>query len=536
MSSHIDRFVIDRLPEEGKLPTFLLDGLDYPDRLNATEALLDRRAAQTPDAPCLLSLSERWTYRQTSDQVNRIAHVLIDDLHVVPGNCVLLRGPNSPMLAACWLAVLKVGGIAVTTMPLYRQQELRTMIDKAEVEIGLCDTRFLGELQEATAEHRSFVCLSFGEEGSLEELMRDKPTHFVAEGTSATDPAIIAFTSGTTGIPKAAVHTHRDLLATCDTFSAKILRPRDTDLFCGSPPLGFTFGLGGLLLFALHCGAATLLLEKAGPSELLAAIESHRVTTLFTAPVAYRAMCSLLDGHDVSSLRQCVSAGESLALPIWEEWLRRTGVRIIDGIGSTEMLHIFIACDEATMRPGATGKAVPGYRAEIHDEHGKALPPNTVGRLAVMGPTGCTYLDDARQGSYVQHGWNYPGDTYRMDEDGYFWYVARSDDMIISAGYNISGPEVEEALLAHPHVRECAVVAKPDPEHHTNVVKAYVVLDEIMKPDDASGLALVEFCKARIAAWKAPREIEFVADIPRTQTGKVQRFKLRQRASAESSR
>lgn len=504
--------------------------------LNAADVLLEKYVALTPDAPCLLSLSERWTYRQTSEHVSRIAHVLVDDLRVVPGNCVLLRGPNSPMLAACWLAVLKVGAIAVTTMPLYRQQELRTMIDKAEIQFGLCDTRFMGELQEATAEHPSFVCLSFGEEGSLENLMREKPTNFVAVPTFATDPAIIAFTSGTTGVPKAAVHTHRDVLATCDTFSAKILRPSNGDLFCGSPPLGFTFGLGGLLLFPLHCGAATLLLEKAGPSELLAAIESHRVTTLFTAPVAYRAMCSLLDTHDISSLRQCVSAGESLALPIWEEWLRRTGVRIIDGIGSTEMLHIFIACDEATLRPGATGKAVPGYRAEIHDEHGNTLPPNTVGRLAVIGPTGCTYLDDARQGTYVQQGWNYPGDTYRMDEDGYFWYVARSDDMIISAGYNISGPEVEEALLAHPHVRECAVVAKPDPKHHTNVVKAYVVLDESMKPDDASALALMEFCKARIAAWKAPREIEFVSDIPRTQTGKVQRYKLRERASSELSR
>ncbi|MHB8462052.1 MAG: AMP-binding protein, partial [Vulcanimicrobiaceae bacterium] len=478
MSAHIDRFVSDRLPELGQQPTFAFDGLNYPDSMNAARILLDERAAQSPDAPCLLSLSERWTYVQTRDQVNRIAHVLVDDLHVIPGNCVLLRGPNSPMLAACWLAVLKVGAIAVTTMPLYRQQELRTMIDKAEVEIGLCDTRFLGELQEATAEHPSFVCLSFGEEGSLEDLMRDKPTAFDAVQTSATDPAIIAFTSGTTGVPKAAVHTHRDLLATCDTFGAQVLRPRSSDVFCGSPPLGFTFGLGGLLLFPLHVGASTVLLEKAGPSDLISAIASHQVTTLFTAPVAYRAMCQLLDGQKSSSLRQCVSAGEPLALPIWEEWHRRTGVKIIDGIGSTEMLHIFIACDEANIRPGSTGRPVPGYRAEIHDEYGATLPANTIGRLAVIGPTGCTYLDDSRQRTYVQNGWNYPGDTYRMDEDGYFWYVARSDDMIISAGYNISGPEVEEALLAHSHVRECAVVAKPDPAHHTHVVKAYVVLDE----------------------------------------------------------
>lgn len=499
----------------------------YPAHLNATQALLDHQVAKTPDARCLVSTSQSWSYAQTQAHVNHIAQVLLQDLGVVPGNRVLLRGPNAPMLAACWLAVVKVGGVVVTTMPLYRQHELRTMIDKANVRLALCETRFLGELQAATDGYPDFRCVSFGEEGSLERLARGKSDAYEAVQTEAEDPAVIAFTSGTTGVPKAAVHSHRDLLVTCDTFSREILRPRPTDLFCGSPPLGFTFGLGGSLLFPLHAGAASLLLEKAGPAELLAAVESHGVTTIFTAPVAYRAMSSLVDKHDLATLRQCVSAGETLPLPVWEEWYERTGIKIIDGIGSTEMLHIFIACDEATMRPGSTGKPVPGYRAQIHDAHGKALGVGETGRLAVQGPTGCTYLDDERQTTYVSNGWNYPGDTYRQDEDGYFWYVARSDDMIISAGYNISGPEVEQALLSHPDVRECAVVGKPDPIHHTNIVKAYVVLGERVHPDDAESLDLIEFCKARIAAWKAPRELEFVAELPRTQTGKIQRYKLR---------
>jgi 2-aminobenzoate-CoA ligase len=331
------------------------------------------------------------------------------------------------------------------------------------------------------------------------------------------------------------MHSHRDLIATCDTYGAHVLQPRTDDLFCGSAPLGFTFGLGGHLLFPLYVGAATLLLEKARPDDLLRAIPEYRVTTLFTAPIAYRTMCATGDDSDLSSLRTCVSAGETLPKAIWEAWHARTGVKILDGIGSTEMLHIFVGSPAADARAGSTGRPVPGYVAEIHDESGRRVPDGSIGRLAVKGPTGCKYLDDERQSTYVQRGWNYPGDAYRRDAEGYFWYVARTDDMIVSAGYNISGPEVEEALSGHPDVRESAVVAKPDPEKETNIVKAFVVLEVSAQANDAKADELREFCKAHIAPFKAPREIEFVSELPRTETGKVQRYKLRASSARASS-
>ncbi|HEY9180672.1 MAG TPA: AMP-binding protein, partial [Candidatus Baltobacteraceae bacterium] len=455
-------------------------------------------------------------------------------LGVVPGNRVLLRAPNTPMMAACWFAVMKAGAIAVTTMPLYRAAELRNIIDKAQVRHALCDVRLAEDLQAATQDAAGFQMLCFNG-GDLEERMSGKPDTFEAVQTYAQDVAIVGFTSGTTGKPKAALHFHRDIMATCDTYGKYILQARESDLFTGSPPLGFTFGLGGLLLFPLSVGASTLLLEKAPPEPLMQAIAEYKVSVVFTAPVAYRAMAGMVDTYDISSLRTCVSAGETLPQPTWQTWYERTGLKIMDGIGSTEMLHIFIGSPVSEIVGGSTGRAVPGYTAQIHDESGNPLPHNTVGRLAVKGPTGCRYLDDDRQTTYVRNGWNYPGDAYRQDDDGYFWYVARTDDMIIAAGYNVSGPEVEQVLLGHQAVRECAVVGKPVPEKQTNIVKAYVVLVNDAPGGPAMAAELQEFVRERIAPFKAPREIEFVQQLPRTETGKVQRFRLRERAAGETA-
>jgi 2-aminobenzoate-CoA ligase len=538
VTAHADTFTRDRLPPRESWPEFRFDlpELRYPERLNCAQRLLDRHVlAGNGDRPCVMSPTVVWTYRETMLAANRIARVLTEDLGIVPGNRVLLRAPNTPMMAACWLAVMKAGAVAVTTMPLYRAAELRYMIEKARVRVALCDARLAGELAAACADIDGFTTVHFESKaaGGLEARMSGKAGDFKNVQTAIDDVAIIGFTSGTTGTPKAAMHFHRDVLATCDTYGAKVLRARPGDIVCGSPPLAFTFGLGGLLLFPLDAGAATLLLEKAAPEPLVQAIERHRVTVVFTAPIAYRAMTELADAYDLRSLRTCVSAGETLPLPIWEAWRAKTGLEIMDGIGSTEMLHIFIGSPDGRIRGGSTGQAVPGYMAEIHDDDGNELPPNTIGRLAVKGPTGCRYLDDERQGTYVRNGWNYPGDAYRMDEDGYFWYVARTDDMIVSAGYNISGPEVEQALLAHDDVRECAVVAKPDPVHSTNIVKAFVVLNAGCDAGEAKCQELQAFVRARIASFKAPREIEFVAELPRTETGKVQRFRLRRQAACE---
>ncbi|HKU82301.1 MAG TPA: AMP-binding protein, partial [Candidatus Tumulicola sp.] len=401
--------------------------------------------------------------------------------------------------------------------------------EKAQVRLALCDRRLRAELEAASGGRPGFETAYFGTGAAddVETRMAAFSPEFRAAETAAEDVALVAFTSGTTGKPKAAMHYHRDLIATCDTYGARVLQPQPDDLFCGSAPLGFTFGLGGHLLYPLYAGAASLLLERARPDDLLAAVERYGVTTLFTAPIAYRTMAAAAKAVDLSSLRTCVSAGETLPKAVWEHWHARTGLKILDGIGSTEMLHIFVGSPESEVRPGSTGRPVPGYVAEVHDEDGRPVEPGNVGRLAVKGPTGCKYLDDERQSAYVRGGWNYPGDAYRRDGDGYFWYVARTDDMIVSAGYNISGPEVEEALTAHAAVREAAVVAKRDPAKDTNIVKAFVVLEDARDAGDAKADELREFCKAKIAPFKAPREIEFVAQLPRTETGKVQRYKLR---------
>jgi 2-aminobenzoate-CoA ligase len=535
VSAHVDTFAADRLPPRGRWPdlVFALPDLHYPERLNCVERLLDSHiAAGRGERRCIVAPGVSWTYEDLYRAANRIARVLTEDLGIVPGNRVLLRAPNTPMLAACWFAVMKAGAIAVTTMPLYRATELRNIIEKAQIRHALCDARLANDLRAATEGAGKLETLYFNT-GDLEERMQRKPDHFENVQTAAEDVAIIAFTSGTTGKPKAAMHCHRDILATCDTYGKHVLQANENDLFTGSPPLGFTFGLGGGLLFPLHAGAATLLLEKAPPEPLLQAIQEYKVNVVFTAPVAYRAMADMLHAYDISSLRKCISAGETLPLPTWQTWYERTGLKIMDGIGSTEMLHIFIGSPESEIAGGSTGRVVPGYQAEIHDEAGKQLPANAIGRLAVKGPTGCRYLDDDRQATYVQNGWNYPGDAYRQDENGYFWYVARTDDMIIAAGYNISGPEVEQVLLMHVDVKECAVVGKPVPEKQTNIVKAYVVLADESQAGAAKAAELQDFVRGRIATFKMPREIEFVSRLPRTETGKVQRFRLRERAADE---
>jgi 2-aminobenzoate-CoA ligase len=534
-TGYLDTFARDRLPPPDLLPEFLFEPLDlsYPPRMNAATYFLDRnvRAGRGDDRAILLPDGSAWSYAQLLEKANRIARVLTEDLGLQSGNRVLLRAPNTPMLAACWFAVLRAGGIVVTTMPLYRSAELRFIMEKARVQYALCDERLRQELGHACAAYDGVRIAHFGASRpsaqSLETLMESKSGDFDGVETAAQDIAIVAFTSGTTGEPKAAMHYHRDLIAICDTYGSLVVRPQRDDLFCGSPPLAFTYGLGGLLLFPLYAGAATLLLEKAGPNELVDAVERFGVTTLFTAPIAYRTMAAAIECRNVSSLRTCVSAGETLPQSVGAEWRERTGLTILDGIGSTEMLHIFVGSPAASARLGATGRAVPGYVAEIHDEEGRPVPDGTIGRLAVKGPTGCKYLDDSRQRNYVQNGWNYPGDAYRRDGDGYFWFVARLDDMIVSAGYNISGPEVEQALILHADVKEVAVVGKRDELKETNFVKAFVVLVEGCSGTPAKAQELQEFCKQQIAPFKAPREIEFVAALPRTETGKLQRYKLR---------
>ncbi|MBV8636509.1 MAG: AMP-binding protein [Candidatus Eremiobacteraeota bacterium] len=538
-TGHVDRFAEEHLPPASQLPDIVFDraGLDYSDVLNAAEYFVDRHVHERRGERRAIVVPHGidWTYHDLQRAANRIANVLADDFGVVSGDRVLLRAPNCAMLAACWLAVLKAGAIAVTTMPLYRSAELRYMMDKAAVTLALCDAGLSEDLELALAGRDDVRVCFFNTEATdgLDARMDAKSNAFANVETAAEDIAIIAFTSGTTGTPKAAMHYHRDLIATCDTYGKHVLQPKADDLFCGSPPLAFTFGLGGQLLFPLYVGAGTLLLEKAPPEALLRAIDTFGVTTIFTAPIAYRTMLGLMHAYDTSTLHTCVSAGETLPKAVFDAWHEQTGLKILDGIGSTEMLHIFIGSSKERARSGSTGQAVYGYVAEIHDEDGAPLPPGEVGRLAVKGPTGCKYLDDERQVTYVQHGWNYPGDAYRMDDEGYFYYVARMDDMIVSAGYNISGPEVEQALLTHEHVREVAVIAKPDPQHDTHIVKAYVVMvgvehHTLQKIDE-----LREHVKRMIAPFKAPREIEFVTELPRTETGKVQRYKLRQRASAE---
>ncbi|RLA34174.1 MAG: 2-aminobenzoate-CoA ligase [Gammaproteobacteria bacterium] len=530
-TAHVDTFALDNLPPRESWPDFInLDRLGYGARLNCAVELLDRAVDERDgDRVVLRAANLEWTYRELQAHANRIARVLITDLGMVTGERVLLRAPNNPWMVACWFGVVKAGGIAVGTMPLLRASELEKILDKARVRLALCDSRLLDELEQAGTRVPGLERVVDFNSGELERLMERHPAGFDPVYTAADDVCMIAFTSGTTGQPKGTMHFHRDVLAVCDTFSREVLKPGPDDLFLGSPPLAFTFGLGGLALFPMHARAATALVEQVAPPDLLAAVAEFRPTILFTSPTAYRVILDLLDdGADISSLRRCVSAGETLPKPTSDAWFERTGLRIIDGIGSTELLHIFISAAGDAIRPGATGVAVPGYEARVIDADGAPVPPGTTGQLAVRGPTGCRYLDDPRQADYVVDGWNLTGDTYLQDEDGYFWFQARSDDMIITAGYNIAGPEVEAALLAHDAVAECAVVASPDVQRG-EIVKAFVVLRE----PEMAGAELVgelqTFVKQTIAPYKYPRAVEFIDALPRTETGKVQRFRLRQR-------
>jgi 2-aminobenzoate-CoA ligase len=528
-----DNFARDNLPPHEQWPDLLLEGLHYPDQLNCVTALLEQQILAGNGArPCLRSPIETWTYTDLHARVNRIANVLTRRLGMIPGNRVLLRAPNTPMMVAGYLAVIKAGGIAVATMPLLRAGELKTIIDKARIALALCDHRLLADLQ--TAQHSCanlhIIAMGSKEPDDLLAMMADEADSFSARPTRADDVCLIAFTSGTTGEPKGTMHFHRDMLATCDTYGAQVLRARPDDIFIGSPPIAFTFGLGAAVLFPLRVGASSILLEQASPEQLLEAIRNMRPTICFTAPTAYRAMLGRMQPGDVGSLRICVSAGEPLAKPTWDAWHAATGISIMDGIGATEMLHIFIGASVDQIRPGATGIPVPGYEAKLIDEDGKDLPRGSTGRLAVRGPTGCRYLADARQTQYVINGWNVTGDTYHQDADGYFWFQARSDDMILSSGYNISGPEVEAALLTHPAVAECGVVAAPDAARGM-IVKAYVVLHDPDTENAELVQALQDHVKAAIAPYKYPRAIEFVPSLPRGGTGKLQRFVLRQQAA-----
>jgi 2-aminobenzoate-CoA ligase len=534
-SAHADTFCRDNLPAPAEWPDleFTLPELAYQDRLNAADELLNPTIeAGGADRRCLLSPAETWSYGEVAKHAAQIAGVLAGDLGLVPGNRVLLRGLNSPWLAACWLGVLKAGGVAVATMPMLRAGELANIGAIAQVRLALCDHRLTDDLRAAAIPDLRIVEFGGTGAGDLTQLAAVKPTEFDSVHTAADDVAMIAFTSGTTGKPKAAMHFHRDLLAAADTFSQHVLKPGPDDLFAGTPPLAFTFGLGALLLFPLRVGAASLLLEKASPAELADAIAAHGVTVLSTAPTAYRAMLAAGKAQQLRGLRRPVSAGEHLSKSTWQAFYDATGVKIIDGIGSTEMLHIFVAAADDDIRPGSTGRPVPGYTATVVGQDGKPVPDGEPGRLAVKGPTGCTYLNDERQRTYVQDGWNLTGDTYVRDADGYFWYQARSDDMIISGGYNIAGPEIEEVLLSHPDVAECGVVGVPDPARG-QIVKAYVVLAGGAVGDEAKARELQELVKQRIAPYKYPRAVEFVTTLPRTNTGKLQRFLLRQQAAGD---
>lgn len=526
VTAHLDPFCRDNLPPRAQWPRFefTLPELRYPKRLNCATVLLDDKVREFGDRPCLMSATESWSYGDLLRRSNQVAQVLTEDLGLIPGGRVLLRGPNAPWLVACWLGVLKAGGVAVTTVPLLRSVELRKLIDLTHPVIALCDHRIVADLLEAAGE---VITVVYGGAGSGDLVARAtlKSGEFTNVDTAADDVALLAPTSGTTGKPKVTMQYHRDVLAVADTFSRHVLHPTPDDVFTGTPPLGFTFGLGGLVIFPLHVGASTLLLEKPTPDELAAAVRQYGATILFTAPTAYRALLRTDNIDALAGLRRCVSAGEHLPESVWREIHERTGIRIIDGLGATEMMHIFISAEGADIRPGATGRVVTGFRAAIVDEHGRPVPDGTPGRLAVIGPTGCRYLNDPRQAEYVQDGWNITGDTYVRDAGGYFWYQARNDDMIISSGYNIAGPEVERALQQHPDVAECAVIGIPDTDRGA-IVHAAVVLRPGVVGNDAKALELKNHVKQLLAPYKYPRSIEFRTTLPYTSTGKLQRNKL----------
>jgi len=536
-TAHVDTFTRDHLPPAPEWPDLLLDRpeFQYPEYLNAAVELTDRMVERGfGDHVALIGNGRRRTYKELSDWTNRLAHALAEDFGVKPGNRVLLRSGNNPAMVAAWLAVTKVGAVAVNTMPLLREAELTKIVDKAEIALALCDNRIADDLVACGKNSRflkAVVCFdgTSNHDAELDRVALDKPVLFDAVRTGRDDVALLGFTSGTTGEPKATAHFHRDLLIIADGYAKEVLRVTPDDVFVGSPPLAFTFGLGGLAIFPLRFGATATLLENASPANMIGIIETHKATISFTSPTAYRAMMGAMDeGADLSSLRMAVSAGETLPAPVFEEWTRKTGKPILDGIGSTELLHIFITNRIGDCTAGATGRPVTGYDAHVVDDEMRDVPDGTAGHLAVRGPTGCRYLADHRQRAYVRRGFNLTGDDFVRDANGVFHFVARADDMIISSGYNIAGPEVEAALLSHPDVAECAVVGAPD-EERGQIVQAHVVLKDGAAPDEACVKRLQDHVKAKIAPYKYPRSVVFVGALPKTQTGKIQRFKLRAR-------
>ncbi|PWE55843.1 2-aminobenzoate-CoA ligase [Metarhizobium album] len=532
-SAHIDTFTRDNLPPREEWPEFLMGDFQYPDHLNAAVELTDRMVEKGfGDHTALIGNGRRRTYKELTDWSNRLAHALAEEYGVKPGNRVLIRSANNPAMIACWLAATKVGAVVVNTMPMLRAGELKKIVDKAEISIALCDTRIIDELV-ACAKDSDFLKQVIGFDGTanhdaeLDRIALDKPVKFDAVKTGRDDVALLGFTSGTTGVPKATMHFHRDLLIIADAYAKEVLQVTPEDVFVGSPPIAFTFGLGGLAIFPLRFGAAAALLESATPPNMVKIIETYKATISFTAPTAYRAMLAAMDaGADLSSLRIAVSAGETLPAPVYELWEAKTGKPILDGIGATEMLHIFISNRLDDRAPGSTGRPLTGYQAKIVDDEMNEVPRGTIGKLAVRGPVGCRYMADARQREYVKAGWNITGDAFYQDEDGRFHFAARADDMIVSAGYNIAGPEVEAALLAHDDVAECAVIGVPD-EDRGQIVAAYVVLAKGKNGDEVMTVALQNHVKATIAPYKYPRSIRFVDSLPKTETGKIQRFQLR---------
>lgn len=537
-SAHVDTFTRDNLPPREEWPEFLLDGYDYPDYLNAAVEFTDRMVDKGfGDNTALIGNGRRRTYKELTDWSNRLAHALVEDYGVKPGNRILIRSANNPAMIACWLAATKAGAVVVNTMPMLRAGELKKIIDKAEISLALCDTRIIEELV-LCAKDSDFLKQVVGFDGSanhdaeLDRIALDKPVKFEAVKIGRDDVALLGFTSGTTGVPKATMHFHRDLLIIADAYAKDVLNVQPDDVFVGSPPIAFTFGLGGLAIFPLRFGAAAALLEQATPPNMVKIIETYKATISFTAPTAYRAMLAAMDqGADLSSLRIAVSAGETLPPPVYDSWVEKTGKPILDGIGSTEMLHVFISNRLDDRAAGSTGLPVKGYEARIVDDQMNEVPRGTIGKLAVRGPTGCRYLADERQKDYVKQGWNLTGDAFYQDEDGHFHFAARADDMIISAGYNIAGPEVEAALLAHDDVAECAVIGMAD-EARGQIVAAYVVLVPGVSGDEVMTLKLQAHVKATIAPYKYPRAIHYVDSLPKTETGKIQRFQLRKNATA----
>ncbi|WP_104663858.1 benzoate-CoA ligase family protein [Ensifer adhaerens] len=532
-TSHVDTFTRDHLPPPEEWPEFLFEGFDYPDHLNAAVELTDAMVAKGfGDHTALIGNGRRRTYKELSDWTNRLAHALVENYGVKPGHRVLIRSANNPAMVACWLAATKAGAVVVNTMPMLRSGELAKIVDKAEVSLALCDTRLMEEMIACAKDSRYLKqVVSFdgtaNHDAELDRIALDKSVVFEAVHTGRDDVALLGFTSGTTGIPKATMHFHRDLLAIADGYAREVLGVTPDDVFVGSPPLAFTFGLGGLAIFPLRFGAAATLLEHATPANMVEIIEKYRATISFTAPTAYRAMMKAMDnGADLSSLRVAISAGETLPGPVFEEWTAKTGKPILDGIGATEMLHIFISNRFEDRKAASTGKPVGGYEARIVNDEMQEVPRGTIGKLAVRGPTGCRYMSDARQRDYVRDGWNLTGDAFYQDEDGFFHFAARSDDMIITAGYNIAGPEVEAALISHPEVAECAVVGAPDADRG-QIVEAYVVLISGVSADDATIKRLQDHVKATIAPYKYPRSVKFLDSLPKTATGKIQRFRLR---------